>query len=58
MDSELYQPTDETLFSERVVAFALDHGVDLDAEMLTEQDAPEADLATVTALVGSILVQP
>jgi hypothetical protein len=57
MDSELYTSTDEALFSERVVAFALDHGVDLDADMMTDQ-APEADLATVTALVGSILVQP
>ncbi len=56
MESELYQPTDETLFSERVVAFALDHGIDLDAELMTNEEAP-ADLATVSTLIGNIPVQ-
>ena len=56
MESELYQPTDETLFSERVVAFALDHGIDLNAELMTTEEAP-ADLATVSTLIGNIPVQ-
>ena len=57
MEPELYQATEETLFSERVVAFALDHGVDLDAELMTNEEAP-ADLATVSTLIGNIPVQP
>jgi hypothetical protein len=57
MDTEIFVAADDRLFPERLVEFALEQGVELDAELIAAEEPP-ADIATVSALLANLPVRP